>query len=98
MAVTQIMHGEREILGRIAIELGALGLGGMRFDRLDAKHERHDPVFAAMRRVRDADSDAIAQNRGAIAERSHLSHAMGNEDYRGAPLAPLPRDREHPFR
>ena len=76
----------------------ALGLGGMSLNRLYAKHKRHNPVFAAMRRVRNADGDAIAQNRGAITERSHLGHAMRNENYRISTLAPPPSDCEDTFR
>ena len=98
MAVAKIAHCERGSLSRIATQLPGAASGGPRFHRLHAKHKRHDSVFAALGGVCDADGDAIAQHRGAITERGNLGHAMRNENYRIAALAPAPHNREDPFR
>ncbi len=99
MAVAKIADFKRHRLRiRAALEPSPRGLGGTGF-QLDAKHERDDSVFAPSGGVGDdADGDAIAQNRGAIAQRSNLGDAMRNEDDRIAALAPASHDREDLFR
>ena len=95
MAVAEIADLERRRrLSRAAIRSLGRSLGGTGFHRFDAKHERDDSVFAASGGVRDADGDAIAQDRGAITERGHLGDTMRDEDHRIAAFAPAPHDRE----
>ena len=99
MAVAEIADFKRwPLLGRAAIDSPGRSLGGIGFHGLYAKHKRDDSVFAASGGIRDADGDAVAQNRGAIAERGHLGDTMRNEDHRIAAFAPTPHDREDPFR
>ena len=99
MAVAEIADlKRRRLLSRAAIDSPVRSVGGTGFHRLYAKHQRDDSVFAASGGIRDADGDAIAQNRGAIAERGHLGDTMRNEDHRIAALAPAPHDREDAFR
>ena len=47
-----------------------------------AEHQLDDPVLGALRHVDDADGLALAQDRGAVAHRRDLDHAMGDEDDR----------------
>ena len=62
-----------------------------------AQHERDDALLAAVRALGDADGDAVAQHRRAVAKVRHLGHAVGNEDDGVAPLAPVPDHRVNPL-
>ena len=99
MAVAEIADFKRcPLLGRAAIDSPGRSLGGTGFHGLYAEHQRDDSVFAAAGGVRHADGDAVAQNRGAIAERGHFGDTMRNEDHRIAAFAPTSHDREDVLR
>ena len=61
----------RRVRAALRPRLGPVGL---------AEHELDDPVFGALGHVDDADGLALAQDRGPVADRGDLDHAVRDED------------------
>src|ERR1700751_4037284 len=61
---------------------------GDRSSGLGPEHEGDDAILAPVRAFRDTGRNAIAQNRGPIAQSRYLGHAMRNENHCVASLAP----------
>ena len=97
-AIAEIADLERRLFSRAAIDPPNRGLDGSGFHDVRAQHQRNDSILVALGGVGDADEGAIAQHRGAIAERGNLGDAMRDEDHRASAFPPATDDREHSFR
>ena len=82
--------------------LGRGGLAGARrrrrasFER-GAEHQLDDPLLDAGLDVQDADRLAVAQHRGAVADRGDLGEAVRDVDHRAARLGLPAHHLQHPL-
>ena len=78
-----------------AARLARLARCARAFSIARAEHQLDDPLLDARLDVDDADGLAVAQHRGAVAERRDLDEAVRDEDDRAAGLALAADDVEH---